>query len=407
MRRGMARCVLALGLVVVMAAPAGIASARSTVDIEQTHAWTAPEGAATYLEWTLDGSRLLVLGTGGPRTIQVLDRTLAPVVAVEAPFDVQGASWSQTGRWLVAWGAGDINGSLGFWDVPAFTPNATVVPPELFTIRTVAAARFFSSEEILVVAGKDANGTNRLNVVEVVYSRLHRDLPHPDNRTTNLIFDDGHGEGVLMEAGGYLRGFSGEAWNEWTYLGQLTGETTAQSIVWRGEWLAGDENGVVRRWFWFNGSVKYSIQLDRGPVQALAWMQLPNFHTVIAFPAEGGGSHLQFWREDIVWGEVGTGPFFVREYNFTSPITAMLPIPGADGNLTIGHADGSIANLRVNATQPSPPDDDGPPPPDPDDGKDEGPSLVRWWRDYGYVFVLGMLTIALAVMYIWLRRHRG
>ncbi len=198
---GRSGTILALALAVVLAAPACADSTWTTVGFEQTHGWQAPSGAPTYFERARDGSRLLVLGTGGARTIQLLDSGLAPVATLEAPFDVDGASWSMTGRWLVAWGPEAARDGLALWDVPSLAPNATVVPRELLPPVDITAARFSSDDIILVVAGRDADGASRLNVVEVPTRALHRDIAHPDNRTVLGLRYDGR-QVVCIEAGG-------------------------------------------------------------------------------------------------------------------------------------------------------------------------------------------------------------
>ncbi len=198
-----------------------------------------------------------------------------------------------------------------------------------------------------------------------------------------------------------MSAFSGQDRNSWTFQSRLTGEVTALGFDERGEGLAGDANGVVRVWHITNGTLRHPFGSGTGPVQGLAWMALFTWHYIVAVPWEGGGSRLQVWRDSLL-NETEAAPAFVGEQDHTAPITMLAPVPGPAGNLTVGHGDGTLSILHVNASIVHVREDPERPPPDGSDDDGPGP-----WRTWGLPGVLLLAIAALAAARVLRARLSG
>ena len=89
--------------------------------------WQDPsgEGSDLQLEFSPDGSMLLMVGYGSPDEIRVADRDIQLVTTLSPPglnATVKGARWSHQGTWVVAWGReeGGSRDYLRAWGTASF-----------------------------------------------------------------------------------------------------------------------------------------------------------------------------------------------------------------------------------------------------------------------------------------------
>jgi len=389
----------ALAAVALLAPAAWADSTVTSLDLEQTATWQLPSGAPMPIEWTLDGRLLLVLDACDGRMIYILDRQLALLGTVMAPFELRGASWSASARWLLAWGPDGDRYNITAWDVPSLALNGTVVPLGLLTVELINTARFYASDEILVVCGRDGEGRSRINVIEMRTRSLRSDIELPADRTVFQLAFDGRTV-PCVEEGGAIVPFSSQNWSGWGTPRNMTGEVTAYCIGEDGPWLAGDSNGVVQMFNDSDGGVYFSLELGQGPVLGLAYGSSWPDYIIAAVPGDGGGGRIQAWTQYTYMDAPSGKARLVREQNTTSPITAMARIPRARDNVTVGYADGRLVNYWMNATLVPGYIPQGP------DG-DDGPGLGGWLRTYGGLVALVAVALVLAVAYAWLRKREG
>ena len=87
------------------------------------------------------------------------------------------------------------------WDVPAYQPTDTPFENVTSSLPSISDARFLAGGLIMAIAGRDANGTSRLLIVETNNMNVHRNIPWEANATILYLRSDGIDLHVVDELG--------------------------------------------------------------------------------------------------------------------------------------------------------------------------------------------------------------
>ncbi len=399
----MRRAACAVMIVLALLAPSvlGEEVSHGTAELQELASWTDPAGQPLWLLFSPDGSQLLVLGGASPNLLRVLDIDLDILGEREVPLDVRGAGWTDSGEGVIVWGHDQGNGTddLLFYDVPALEASDTTVPRGLVPLETIDCAGSFADDLILLVCGRDANGTSRVVVVEVHAQRVHRDHEHPGNGTVLSLENDGR-NAIAVDESGALIVYSG---TDWTLQGagrSVPGRPTATDITFAAGWAVGDDQAGVSVWPDVGNDTAISIDLDRGPVQGLAWITNEFHHLLVAFPKEGGGSVIQVWRPRELTDEPGEPPFLISEVNSTVEVAMMAYVPGAPHTVAVAFQDGTLTVFDANVTLPQFIHENGEVPPN---GNGNGDDDDGWGGNaVGWIGGLVILILSLVVVYFFM-----
>ena len=379
---------------------------RGTATLEELVTWQDPSGGPVSLSVSPGGAHLLVLG--GSSLVRVLDRDLDPVGQFEPPLELEGAEWSSTGDGIIVWGheQGNETDDLLFFDFPSLEPDAGAINRTLVPLRTVDRARFYADDQVLIVCGRDANGTSRVAVLDGAARRLHRDFEVPGNATILWLESDLRDALAVTETGLLLE-ISGTDWTLKDASRSVPGTPTAVFLQQFDLWTVGDENGKVRAWVFEGVEKLVNITAERGPVEGVVWM-VPDFHyLLVAFPGMHGGSTLQTWRTRAFTDEPGEPPFLIAETNLTGEVSTMEPIDLAKGTIAMAFTDGAVRTYHANFTAPwfPPPNvesvDNG--------GDGNGEDGDDGWGGSGLGIIAGLVVaiVVLTALYLWLRKGRS
>ncbi len=355
--------------------------------IDPVDEWQLPgTSGGAELEWSYDGSRLLVLERTEGQVIHVLDRDLRDQGALAFPqmlWTPIGATWSYSNRWIMVWGTSRF-------DVPVLlTWNASMLEEEPDSITgpqlglsSISAAALMANDRILVVGGRDENGTSRLRVYELHPFRLHRDHAYPGNATvlgirgvvSDMVCIDSSGGVTIYESREWMQDWSGRV---------MQGTPTAWCVDAAHLSLFGDGEGHLRYLAEHARYVAHNGTAD-GPVRGAAFTFDEAQTHVVAVGEPGGPSELQVWH---VGSPDKVRPFTDLGFPANGSVTWVAGHPAYPGHVVVALQDGTVRSYQVEVTYTPIPD--------------TGPRYPWLWLLW---FPFGALVLAAAAIW-WRDRH--
>ena len=293
-----------LALALLLVASSGAAAEDRWWDdlaITEAGSWSDPTGEGTDLriDTSPDGSKLLMVGFGSPDEVRVVDRDIRTVAILTPPgpnATVSGARWSEAGTWVVAWGRaeGEDRDFLCAWDGSTFEPSDVLFENDTAPLETVHSVLFKSFDQILTVAGRDANGTSRMLIFELSTMDLRSDQPWRDNSTI-LAHETDSMHLICIEEGGSITTVEEGAWRgEKVHEGRPS-MPTASSSPRDGSypWLMGYEDGTVAIWAGTSTGFERAMALGDGPVEGMSWVKndLGSYY-LLSQPGDDGYSEI-------------------------------------------------------------------------------------------------------------------
>ena len=324
----------------------------------ETGSWRDPGGAGSDLrvDPSPDGSRLLLVGYGAPNELRVTDRSLKTLAVLEppgTPFAAKGAVWSETARYIIAWGrvSGASMDAIAVYNGTTYAPAGSAVPRESVPLTAVDCARFLAGERILALAGDDPNGTSTVVFLEIGPFALLKVNPVEGGATVLAIESDGS-ELLLFDDAGYLSVYSTRDWTPARRYHDLNGTPTGWCIEPLYPWLAGDSTGRVTAWQGHHQYAKMNLTLASRPVEAICWGGGES-GALVGTPAEGGGSLIQAWGIDIGGAEPSV---VVAEARTNQTVVMMASDHATKGGVLAAFDDGTLKTYRldVKLVQPQP-----------------------------------------------------
>jgi len=323
----------------------------------ETGSWRDPGGAGSDLrvDPSPDGSRLLLIGYGAPNELRVTDRSLKTLSVLEppgTPFAAKGAVWSETARYIIAWGrvSGASMDAIAVYNGTTYAPAGSAVPRESVPLTAVDCARFVAGDRILALAGDAPNGTSTVVFLEIDPFALLRSNPVEGGATVLAIESDGS-ELLLFDDAGYLSVYSTRDWAPARRYHDLGGTPTGWCIEPLYMWLAGDSTGRVTIWVGNPEWAQWNITVASRPVQAICWGR-DSEGMLVGLPAEEGGSLIQAWGVGFggsLPGEV------VAEARTNQTVVMMVLDHATKGGILAAFDDGTLRSYRLDVKLVFPP----------------------------------------------------
>ncbi len=371
-------------------APAPELEVEYSVEIEELPGGAeSPGGASSFtFEYEFSGSRLLFWGWTGADDIRVMNKNLDTVKTIDLPtegFQVHGTRWSDWGS-VIVWGNNGTGteDSLLVYQYPDLELNASFIPRETIPLETIDSAILVAGDLIIVVAGRDANGTSRILTFETQSNRPHAEQKLTDNLTIQTLGAMGL-RLVALDVEGGATIINTSAWFFEERLEMMTGPFSCYYQTVNHPWTLGNEDGQVRvmQDFLLNQSFTYTVEVPS--VQGACCIGNNNSdNIVVASPLPGGGSRIQVFHQ--YYGEFQIGD----EVEIEGTITTLVPDPDVYNEFSVGTSDGVFMKFNVTdyiyIEQESKPD------------KDEGRLLVQ------VISILGLVSILVIVLIVWRMR---
>ncbi len=319
--------------------------------IEREEAWPGEgwAGGEYTVELSHDGSKVMLVGYGGPDEVRVLDREFGLVGTWEPPgenMSVEGASWATSDDMISVWGS---NGSgpdfLSILSVPGFDPLPVPNMTYNNTLVDFTYARLAVDGIILVVGGRCQHDSSRLQVVEVGTDHLINDLGWKENATIVDIEADGI-YFVVVDERGSVTSIETRQWNEDLRWEGSGGPPTAESIGdFAGDriWIVGYTSGGVRVFGHSPIGLVGEADTGSGPVLGIASLFPDPRYYAVAVPDEDGGTGISGWIHNDTWGE----KLWSNTVEEEARALSMHADPMVPGRFLAAFDDGSIATYST------------------------------------------------------------
>lgn len=353
-RSGLAWAGLSLAVVlVVLASTAGDAVASyyftAKIGVTDTQLDAVPGGGPAWVRYDGSGDNLLIWGHEGPDDIRLLGRDLSTRKVLELPspgYTVKGVEWGDTYDRIVVWGSpgAGLNDTLVFYRSPGWSIEEGYLPDDLLPLVEIDYARFFASDVIFAVAGRDADGTSRVLVVETGPMDLLRNNTVQEDRSVACIGKDDRFMYVL-DAMGRLILYSTMDWTPILHRDMFQSPFSSHFI----------ESGNIERVFGgANGNVTSQVDVDRnywaefstgtGPVLGVWFSEIQEgaSYIVAATSEEAGSSTLQIW--DPLGGSEWT---LHRKTTIDGTVSMLAMDPANNSTIVVAFQDGSLAMYEL------------------------------------------------------------
>lgn len=381
-------------VMVVLAGSAGVMGAEyyNTVHFGEPSASldATPTGSPAWVRFDENGANLLVWGHEGPNDIRLLGRDLGTRKVLELPssgFTVKGVEWCEGYDRIVVWGSPgeDLNDTLVYYKSPSWSIDEGLLSEDLLPLVEIDYVLSLASNIIFAVAGRDANGTSRVLMVETGSKNILRDDLVPDNSSVVRIGTDGRFMIVLNDIGR----LSVYSTKNWTLMHHKDIRSTPFSshFIEKGniEKLFGRQDGTVTSYREIQLNESKSFSTGNGPVFGvwIADIGDDQSYIVAATPEGEESSTIQ------IWDPMGGANWSLhRSSTIDGRVSMMAMDPTSNRTIVVAFQDGSVAlyELIVKTHE-----------------KDDTPS--DWWVPY--VGIGSFVVIVLAVAYYILTKRRG
>lgn len=359
--RTLSICLATLCLLFILASLVSAERFWDDVEIRVVETWSDPGGGGRDLMFDVssDGTRIVLAGYRAEGDLLVTDRGLDVLATLTPPGEgttVEGVHWSQTGRWVYAWGTaeGVDHDLLWMWNGTSYEPTE-----ELFENSTTPLARldsvlFVAEDDILVLAGRDANGTSRVILWETLWSTVRRDLVWDGNATVSHVGTD-ISFIVCIDGRGNVTTIGGYDWDEVRDLGGHASTPTATSLntYFRYTWIVGYVDGTAGFWGGYPLRLEMNASFGDGPVQATSFcIPFGEGYYLVATPDTSTTSRVAAYYFDA--GVRADNPVS-EPMVLPSTLTMMAMDLLVEGQVWCGFSDGSIALLNVTTVPDLPP----------------------------------------------------
>ena len=330
--------------------------------VTEVDSWRDPSGQGTDLVVfpSPDGARLLVWGYGGPADVRVMGRDGDTLRVLDLPGEnatVKGVLWSWGDSWLAAWGRaeGGTSDFLALWDADTYEPSDQVLWDGRAPLPVVDALYFMTDDAILGLAGRDANGTSRVLVLETTGLDERSNITWEGNATVLYMTTDSRDLICVDELGG-LTSISSREWDVKTRHQGISMRPTASSNAYTRDtdpWIYAFENGSYQVWRCCPWDVHATHRTDGGAVQAATFVNDPRGEFYMLALPRDGGSRMLVYRG---YFDLGGRDLVAEPFDTAVPTTMMTKDPATPGQVWVGASDGTLTLLNVSLTIDLPPE---------------------------------------------------
>jgi hypothetical protein len=301
-------------------------------------------GEPVQVMYDKDGTNLLLWGHEHEDDLRVLGNDLSTKGVLELPFEdfsVEGAVMSFTGSWVFAWGRTPSNDTdlLVSYNITTNTLDRGFIPPDTVALEEIDTVNLLGADRILAVAGRDANGTSRVVLVEVIPKVELTNHTVPDNRTVVAISHDGIYMILVLDDGGVVV-YSTDHWTFDTHYQVFDGAFTAYEVKPESDWHFGSDDGDVVGMTYRGNFSFLNLTTTGGPVVALYSMHYFG-HLVVATSGMGTGTMLEVWDIGI------SGHKAQSSMHIEGTVTSIAGDPNTNGTFAVCLSDGSVEFYEV------------------------------------------------------------
>ncbi len=333
------------------------------IDMDLVEVGRSLEPSENSIDMTIDshieGTFYLLTGYGHADEIRVLNKGLGTRAVIEPPeddFSIRGSAFSSWMARVLIWGrsTGDANDTLFVYDLDEGAYDADLIPNGTVPLVTIDQARLYAGDLILMVAGRDSNGTSKVLFIETAPNEVHAEENVTGNRSVLHIDTDGHAIHVLDEDGG-VQVFETGNWTLTEQYQLLDSGPIVYEMHPERFWTLATSDGyfVVGQPYEDGWNIEGNV--DLAPVEGAYYHKRADnsIFAVTACPSTDGGSTVEFWAggESGIWE-------LMDETQMEKAVSFIHHVPGVDDNLLIGFDDGSIVQYRLEITDIPEEDDD-------------------------------------------------
>ena len=327
--------------------------------IEETDRWSDDEwaGEPYSMEYSYDGSMIMLVGYGGPNEVRIMDRDMALLgkwEPSEPNLSVEGAYWETSNQMITVWGSNgtEENDTLLILSVPEFEPLVGLNLSVIDHLVDITSARLINGE-ILAIGGWNPDGGSRFHIFEIGTGHPLNDINWPENATIVAIDTDGIYL-LVLDKKGFISQFETMGWTlitRWEGSGSPPSSNCIGQFYLDRIWIIGYEDGKVRLWGEAPLNLIGEPDTGDGPVLGVAGLfPDPRFYAV-AVPQNGGGSRITGWIHNATLGE--------KEWSNVIQSAATVLMMDADpqvyGQFLAAYSDGTIASYRTTIILNQPP----------------------------------------------------
>ncbi|NIW84599.1 MAG: hypothetical protein GWN18_19005 [Thermoplasmata archaeon] len=345
-------------------------------------------GAPVRMMYDKTGERVLIQGREGVDDLRVLDNDLNTLAVLEPPYEdfhVSGAIMSWYGERVITWGRTPFNSTdvVVTYNLTHFEPEPGYLPTGTIPLVEIDHINLMGDGIILVVGGRDGNGTNRLLFIETTTKREMKNDTIPGNREVMYIGHDGVKMIVALE-GGMVLVYQTRDWGFETSFQVFDDAFTAIDIKPRTDWFFGNADGDVVGFTFYAHMEFQNMTMKRGPVQGIYSVERFR-HQAVASPGEGSGSLLTVWMYN------GEGWVIESSSMTDRPVTSLVGDPMHDTTFAACLDDGSIEFYMIVLVE-----------------EELEPPKETWWEKHWMnAVMIGILILAALVLLVLVRGRKA
>lgn len=309
-----------------------------------------PGGGPAWVHYDQTGFSLLVWGHEGPDDVRLMGRDLRTreVLDIPAGFTVKGVEWGDFWDRIVVWGSpGEgLNDTLLFYRAPSWEVEEGFMPPGLLPLVEIDSAQLFASDIILAVAGRDANGTSRILVLEPGQSSIIRDVPVMDDRTVVHIGRD-HRFMIVLDDGGRLEVFRTTDWTPMIGFDLMPGPFSSYFIE-KGlvDEILGGQDGTIKTQSDLDKDEWSTFDAGAGPVLGVWFGNMNEMgagdYIVAAVPGDTTSSTLQLWDP-----RGGSNWTLKKSFEIDGRVSMLTRDPRDNRTIVVGFENGSVSMYEL------------------------------------------------------------
>jgi len=319
--------------------------------IEEIDVWADDDwaGGPYTVEYSYDGSMVMLVGYGGPNEVRIMARDMSVLglwELTEPNLSIDGASWSTSDDMIAVWctNGTEDNDTVLILSVPEFELMDGLNLSAIDHLVDITSARLIHGV-ILVIGGIDAEGASRFHIFETGTGHSLYDINWSENAAIIAIDYDGIYL-LALDDKGFITNFETMGWSvatRWEGSGSPPSASCIGYFVGDRIWMVGYENGKVR--LWGEGPLDLIGEPDagEGPVLGVASLFPDPRYYAVAVPQGSSGSRITGWIHNATWGEKEWSNVIQTD----ARVLSMVSDPQVEGQFLAAFDNGSIGSYHT------------------------------------------------------------
>jgi len=291
-----------------------------------------------------EGSQMLLWGYEHRNDLRILGNDLTTKGILVLPYEdfiVSGATLAYSGRWVFAWGRTPFNDTdlLVAYNLTDHRLDREHIPEGTVPLTEIDDVNLMGEGLILVVTGRDGNGTNRVVFIETAKMTELKNDTIPDNRAVISIDHDGVMMILVMDDGGILV-YSTNYWTLEVQFQVFNGPFTSFEIKETTDWHFANADGEVVGMTYYDNYSFLNLTTPNGPIRAIYSVEYFG-HMVTSIPDDSSSTELDVWKMEIKGWKMQSSIII------DGTVTSFVEDPAHNNTFAVGLSDGSIELYQV------------------------------------------------------------